>query len=236
MWQLLSDLLFTSYFWSECTPCQWTVLTHSMKSLKNWGVYRWCWGRTPGRVSATLWERSQQIHLQCWRTLLEVSLENRLLIERSTNHFEQKHISLLILPRKYETIAFVYCLTTGSTSFCWNIALRYKTCINLVTQSKTWGRHRSNLTLGGTVSHSSAFGICRPLWLFLVGILQMKGFQNITVKVFLRGVCMQEGDVINACLQVTGLLCSAGVWRRVLLTKTAAISLSTSLATTGLLQ
>lgn len=164
------------------------------------GSFPWCWGRSPGRVSATLWERSRQIHLQCWHTLLEVSLENQLLIERSTNHFEQKHISLLILPRKYETIAFVSCLTTGSKNFCWNIALRYKTCINLVTQSKTWGRHRSHLTLGGTVSHSSAFGICRPLWLFLVGILQTKGFQNITVKVFLKGVCMQVGEVINACL------------------------------------
>lgn len=115
MWQLLSDLLFTSYFWTESILCQRLVLVHCpVNVLKKPRAYQWQWDRTPVQVTATLQEQAGQIHLQYRCTLLAVSLENLLLTKRPRNYFEQNSISLLLLPHKYETIAFVDCFDTRS--------------------------------------------------------------------------------------------------------------------------
>lgn len=141
MWQLLSDLLFTSYFWTESILCQWVVLVHCPANvLKNPRAYQWQWGRTSVQVTATLQEQARQIHLQYRCTLLAVSLENLLLTKSPSNYFKQNSISLLVLPRKYEVIAFVDCFDMRGKSFCW----KWLCDFTPVIQSKTWEGHRRN--------------------------------------------------------------------------------------------
>lgn len=73
-------------------------------------------GQDPG--SGGVQEQARQIHLQYRCTLLAVSLENLLLTKRTSNYFDQNSISLLALPHKYETIAFVDCFNVRGKSCC----------------------------------------------------------------------------------------------------------------------